>query len=104
MTTLLKMNALLYAEDTLLLNETEEDLQRALNATPKYCNDNKMTKNVSKLNILYVHEEKSGKCQIFSLIELQLSMSILFATSESCSNTTPSKLQQQTMLIKQRKH
>ena len=44
----LKMYSLLYGDDTLLLSETEEDMQQALDATLKYCIQNKMTINVSK--------------------------------------------------------
>ena len=51
LTTFLKMYALLYADDTLLLSEAEEDMQGALDATLKYCIQNKMTINVSKMNI-----------------------------------------------------
>ena len=46
--TLLKLYSLLYADDTILLSQTEEDMQRALDATTKDCNENKMTINASK--------------------------------------------------------
>ena len=48
LTTFLKMYSLLYADDTLLLSETEKDMKRALDATLKCCIQNKMTTNVSK--------------------------------------------------------
>ena len=59
--TLLKLYSLLYADDTISLSETEEDMQRALDATTKYCNENKMTMNASKYGIWYAHEGKLGK-------------------------------------------
>ena len=43
----LKIYSLLYAEDSPLLNETEEEMQRTLDATLKQGFQNKMTTNVS---------------------------------------------------------
>jgi hypothetical protein len=51
----LKLNILLYADDTVLLAETEMELQEALNAMENYC----------KINKLYVNVEKS-KVVVFS--------------------------------------
>ena len=43
------MYSLLYADDTLLISETEaKDKQRALDVTSKFCIQEKMTMNVSK--------------------------------------------------------
>ena len=61
LTTLLKMYALLYADDTLLLSETEEDMQRALDATLKNCNENKMTINASKTKYIVCSRGKIRK-------------------------------------------
>ena len=56
------MYTLLYTDDTLLLNETEEeDMQRALDATMKYCTQNKMTINVSKTKYMNCSRGKIGK-------------------------------------------
>ena len=61
LTTFLKMYSLLYADDTLLLSETEEDMQRALDATLKYCIQNKMTINVSKTKYMICSRGKIRK-------------------------------------------
>ena len=61
LTTFLKMNPLLYADDTLLLSETEEDMQQALDATLKYCIQNKMTINVSKTKYMICSRGKIRK-------------------------------------------
>ena len=58
LTTFLKMYSLLYADDTLLLSESEKDMQRALDANLKYCIQNKMTINVSKTkNIIFFNRK-----------------------------------------------
>ena len=59
--TLLKLYSLLYADDTILLSETEEDMQRALDATMKYCNENKMTMNASKTKYIVCSRGKIWK-------------------------------------------
>ena len=55
------MYSLLYADDTLRLSETEEDMQRALDATLKYCIQNKMTINVSKTKYMICSRGKIRK-------------------------------------------
>ena len=44
----LKLFVLLYADDTLLLTETESDMQRAVEATLQYCKENRMCINIDK--------------------------------------------------------
>ena len=61
LTTVLVMYSLLFADDTLLLGETEDDMQRALDATMKYCIQNKMTKNVSKTKYMICSRGKIRK-------------------------------------------
>ena len=61
LTTFLKTYSLLYADDTLLLSETEEDMQRALDATLKCCIQNKMTINVSKTKYMICSRGKIRK-------------------------------------------
>ena len=52
-----------------------------------------------KLKKIHVQEKNQHYVNFFSLIELQLSLFILSATSESCPNTTtPSKLQKNTVV------
>ena len=60
-TTFLKMYSLLYADDTLLLSETEEDMQRALDATLKNCIQNKMTIIISKTKFMICSRGKIRK-------------------------------------------
>ena len=55
------MYSLLHADDTLLLSETEEDMQRALDATLKYCIQKRMTINVSKTKYMICSRGRIGK-------------------------------------------
>ena len=66
--TLLKLYSLLYADDTTLLLETEEDMQRARDATTKYCNEYKLTMNASETKYMVCSR---GQIRIFLLIALQ---------------------------------
>ena len=59
--TLRKLYSLLHADDTILLSETEEDMQRALDATTKYCYENKMTINASKTKYMVCSRGKIRK-------------------------------------------
>ena len=59
--TLLKLYSLLYADDTIFLSETVEDMQRALDATTKNCKENKMTINASKTKYMVCSRGKIRK-------------------------------------------
>ena len=48
----LRIYALLYADDTIVLSESENELQKALNAVFEYCNDWDLTVNTSKTEII----------------------------------------------------
>ena len=45
---MLKLYVLLYADDIVLMSETAEDLQNALNILKSYCDHWKLTVNVNK--------------------------------------------------------
>ena len=80
-------------------------MQRVLDATLKYCFENKMTMNVFKTNYRFVREVNSGDSQVFLFIETQLRVTIHYATSESCSSsTTRFNFQSKAMSIELKKH
>ena len=58
---LLKIYALLYADDTVLLSEGELDMQKALDATAEHCWENNMKINVSKTKIMICSRGKMRK-------------------------------------------
>ena len=60
-----KMYTLLYADDTLLLSESEADMQRALDATHQYCVRNNMTINASKTKFMICSRGKTRKTPTF---------------------------------------
>ena len=62
-----KMYTLLYADDTIVMAESSEELQKALNAVFDYCNDWKLTVNTSKTKIV-----------IFSRVRVQEYPAFLF--------------------------
>ena len=48
----LKLFVLLYADDTIILSESKDVLQSAINGMEKYCSENKLQINVNKSKIL----------------------------------------------------
>ena len=57
----LKMYALLYADDTMLICESELDMQKALDATAAYCMENDMKINISKTKYIICSRRKIKK-------------------------------------------
>jgi hypothetical protein len=63
----IKMFVLLYADDTIVLAESEEELQKALNAVYEYCNIWKLTVNTSKTKVVVFSKGKIKRCPSFFL-------------------------------------
>ena len=63
----LKIYVLLYAEDTILLAESPEELQTALNSMNLYCNDWNLKINVSKTKVVFFSRGKIRKHPHFYL-------------------------------------
>ena len=61
--TSLQMSVLLYAEDTLLLSESAGDMQKALNATVRYCELNRMSLNVEKTEYMTFSRVKASEVE-----------------------------------------
>ena len=59
--TLLQMFVLLYADDTVLLTESAGDMQKALDATVRYCELNKMSLNIEKTKYMIFSRGKVRK-------------------------------------------
>ena len=57
----LEMFALLYADDTVLISESELDKQKALDATAEYCIENNMKINVAKTKFMICSRGKIRK-------------------------------------------
>ena len=57
------MYVLLYADDTIVMAETPDDLQFALNAECDYCQTLHLTVNTSKTKIIFSHVERSDHTQ-----------------------------------------
>ena len=58
----LKIYVLLYADDTIVLAESAEELQKALNAVYEYCNNWMLTVNISKTKVVIF---SNGKVTLF---------------------------------------
>ena len=54
----LKLFTLLYADDTIVLAETERELQSALDAVHEYCNNMHLTVNTQKKKVMIFLVEK----------------------------------------------
>ena len=63
----LKLFVLLYADDTILLNENEEDMQKAINNTFEYCTANDLRINVSKTKFIVFSRVKVKNVKTLNL-------------------------------------
>ena len=61
----MKLFALLYADDTIVLAENERELQLALDAVHRYCVINKLTVNTSKTKIMIFSRGKVRRFPTF---------------------------------------
>ena len=61
----LKIMVLLYADDTVLFNDTETEMQHALDVFQTYCNTWRLTVNVEKTKIVIL---LSGKLKTYKFI------------------------------------
>ena len=61
----IRLFALLYADDTIILAETEQDLQKGLNGLFEYCNQWQLKVNVEKTKIVIFSRGKIRKHRIF---------------------------------------
>jgi len=68
----LKLLVMLYADDTLILSETPEGLQRALNILVDYCDRWKLVVNRDKTKIVIFQKRKSRRIPEFSMYGQQL--------------------------------
>ena len=73
----LKLFTLLYADDTIVLAETERELQSALDAVHEYCNNMHLTVNTQKTKVMIFSRGKVRKYQNF-----MFGGSILYVTYE----------------------
>ena len=61
----LKLFTLLFADDTIVLAETERELQSALDAVHEYCNNMHLTVNTQKTKVMVFSRGKVRKYQNF---------------------------------------
>ena len=57
----MKLFILLFADDTVLIGLTEEDLQTALHVFEKYCNESKLNVNIQKTKVIVFSAERISK-------------------------------------------
>ena len=70
----LKLFVLLYADDTIILAESVDQLQKALNGMAQYCHDNKLNVNESKSKIIVFSKGKIRKMPNFALNGVDLNV------------------------------
>ena len=70
----LKLFTLLYADDTLILSKSPDDLQNALNALSEYCNMWSLHVNLEKTKIVIFSRGKIRKIPSFQLNNQTLSV------------------------------
>ena len=69
-----KVSVLMYADDLVLLSQTEDRLQRGINALHSFCTENNITVNTSKSKLMYVSKRRPAKLPVieYSFQPLQL--------------------------------
>ena len=68
----LKLYLLLYADDTILVADTAEDLQKALNCLNEYCISKKLTVNTSKTKVMVFTRKRNKRYNTFNFGNTQL--------------------------------
>ena len=59
-----KVSVLMYADDLVLLSQTEDRLQRGINALHSFCTENDLTVNTSKCKLVYVSKIRPAKLPV----------------------------------------
>lgn len=92
LTKYLKLFMLLYADDTVIVSETEQDLQQALNLYEQYCDLWKLSLNTSKTKILVFSKGRQKQYNFFfktdrlEVVNEYKYLGILFSRSGSFNN------------------
>ena len=55
------VSVLMYADDLVLLSQTEDGLQRGINELHSFCTENDLTVNTSKSKLIYVSKRRPAK-------------------------------------------
>ena len=58
------VSLLMYADDLVLLAQTEAEFQRGINALHSYCIENNLTVNTGKSKLIYVSKRKPAKLPV----------------------------------------
>ena len=82
----IKLSVLMYADDTLLLAETERDLQMALNATSEYCRRWAISINPTKTRVMVFSRGKVRNLPVLTLEGVELEVSFEFTYLGACIN------------------
>ena len=56
-----KVSVLMYADDLVLLSQTEDGLQRGIDALHSFCTENNLTVNTSEIKLMYVSKSRPAK-------------------------------------------
>ena len=59
-----KVSVLMYADDLMLLSQTEDELQRGINVLHRVCTENNLTVNTSKSKLMYVSKRRPAKLPV----------------------------------------
>ena len=61
----LKLFVLLYADDTVILSESDKDLQAALDTFENYCTQWRLTVNIAKSNVVVFSKGRPGRYEFY---------------------------------------
>ena len=59
-----KVSVLMYVDDLVLLSQTEDGLQRDINALHNFCTENNLTVNTSISKLMYVSKKRPAKSPV----------------------------------------
>ena len=82
----------MYVDDLVLLSQTEDGLQRGINALYSFCTENNLTVNTSKSKLMYVSKRRPAKLPLiecnFQLVQWVDSIKHLGVTFSATHNFT----------------
>ena len=87
-----KVSVLIYADDLVLLSQTEDGLQRGINELHSFCAEDKLTLNTLKSKLMYVSKRRPAKLPVieYNLQQLQWVDSFIGVTFSATNNLTKS--------------
>ena len=96
-----KVSGLMFAENLMLLSQTEDKLQRGINALHSFCTENNLTVNTSKSKMMYVSKRRPAKlpvieynCQPLQWVDSLKYIGVIFSATNNFTTSMKAICQQ----------